>query len=71
MCAADPLQQQPGHLCLPVELGLCEPQLVLRLQTGQGLRQHKAGALCCLCSPLPPHPPLAARRGCCTIHVQL
>lgn len=61
MCAADPLQQQTGHLCLAVELGLGEPQLVLRLQTGWGLRQHKAGALFCLCSPLPPHPPFGSK----------
>lgn len=63
MRAADPLQQQTGHLCLPVELGLCEPQLVLRLQTGRGsgsTRQEPRAASAAPCL----HTPLAAASTC-------
>lgn len=44
--AADPLQQEPGHLRLAVELGLSEPQLVFCLQNGTGCaRQPRHGPL--------------------------
>lgn len=43
VCAADPLQQQTGHLCLTVELGLREPQLVFCLRNRTGCSgQHTA-----------------------------
>lgn len=43
MCAADPLQQQTGHLCLTVELGLREPQLMFCLRNRTGCSgQHTA-----------------------------
>lgn len=60
MCAADPLQQQSGHLCLAVELGLCEPQLVLRLQTGWGSGSTRQEP-CAASAAFPPNPPFGSK----------
>lgn len=44
LSAADPLQQQPGHLRLPVELSLSHSQLMLRLRQEEGQRGGDRGA---------------------------